>query len=395
MNLVDTSHSSASNGNGSATLFVVVLTSVVAVSTTTGLGVGSSWFDEQRILTLLVLVSISLYALTRPPSSVFPPALYAALVLGLVSSAFAARPYLALADWAVYCLMSFLVVASGPRPGGHDLRLAASLAVVVVATAYTAGVASNYVSSLLLGFPVGGETLLVGFSNPRFPAQLQALTIPLLPLALRVAPKGFWRGALCVVASLWWMCLIGSGSRTAWISLIVAALLVLTFGRASRNWLLSQCLLFLAGLALWLLLFLALPQVIGIPTQLESGRLSEFGSAVPRWSLWLLSFEAVRSHPLLGVGPMHFAYTYNPIAAHPHNFWIQLAGEWGLPAAVLAVVAVLAFFGRLVVAARRCADPVQQEVGMTLVAATETWSFRRVRPCLWLSSCWESPGCAA
>jgi hypothetical protein len=72
---------------------------------------------------------------------------------------------------------------------------------------------------------------------------------------------------------------------------------------------------------------------------------------------------------------MHFAYTYNPIAAHPHNFWIQLAGEWGLPAAVLAVFAVLAFFGRLVLAVRRCADPFQQEVGLTLVAATTAWGI--------------------
>jgi O-antigen ligase len=234
---------------------------------------------------------------------------------------------------------------------------------------------SNYVSSLLLGFPVGGETLLVGFSNPRFPAQLQALTIPLLPLAMRLAPKRLWRAAFFIVASLWWMCLIGSGSRTAWISLAVAALLMLTLGRAGRHWLLTQCLLFILGLVVWLVLFYAVPGFIGIPSQLEAGRLTDFGSAVPRWSLWMLSIEAVKADPMLGVGPMHFAYTYNPIAAHPHNFWLQLAGEWGLPAAVLAICTVLAFFLRLVGTARSCADPDQREIGATLVAATASWGI--------------------
>jgi O-antigen ligase len=373
MNLVDASDTSASAGNWTGTLVVVVLATVVAISSTTGLGVGSSWFDEQRSLLLLILATLAFCTLLRTQSESVSLALCATLILGLVSSLFAIRTYLALIDWAVYSLMSLLIATAYPRSSAHDLRLAASLAVLIVATAYSTGVVSNYVSSLLLGFPVGGETLLVGFSNPRFPAQLQALTIPFLPLAMRVAPRGFWRSALCVVASLWWMCLIGSGSRTAWISLAAAGLLMLIFGRAGRHWLFTQCLFFLAGLALWLAFFYGVPSLIGIASQLESGRLTSFGSAVPRWALWLLSLESVRAHPLLGVGPMHFAYTYNPIAAHPHNFWLQLAGEWGLPAAILAACTVLAFCVRLARAARSCADADQQEVGTTLVAATAAW----------------------
>lgn len=375
MNLVGVSETSTSSGNWVGTHVVFAVTCVVAVSATTGLGVGFSWFDEQRILSLLILVTTAVYTLLRTQRQRASLALCSALVLGLISSLFASRPQLALVDWSVYCLMSILIVSSYRQAGAHELKLAGSLAVVVVATAYTTGVVSNYVSSLLLGFPVGGETLLVGFSNPRFPAQLQALTIPLLPLAMRAAPKGLWRGALSVVASLWWMCLIGSGSRTAWVSLVGAALLMLAFGRAGRQWLFTQCLFFLAGLALWLLLFFALPSFIGVPTELESGRLTQFGSAVPRRFLWLLSLESVRTHPLLGVGPMHFAYTYNPIAAHPHNFWLQLAGEWGLPASVLAVSVALGFFGRLAKSAYRCTDSIQQEVGVTLVAATTAWGI--------------------
>jgi putative inorganic carbon (hco3(-)) transporter len=43
----------------------------------------------------------------------------------------------------------------------------------------------------------------------------------------------------------------------------------------------------------------------------------------------------IAENPLLGVGPMHFAYYANTVAAHPHNALLQLASEWGIPAALL------------------------------------------------------------
>jgi hypothetical protein len=108
-------------------------------------------------------------------------------------------------------------VARAAQPS--TVETTAALAGAIIPTAYVTGVVANYASALLLDFPVGAETLLVGFSNPRFPAQLQVLTIPLLPLAMQRAPSAFWRVCLGVVAALWWMCFIGSGSRTGWIAI--------------------------------------------------------------------------------------------------------------------------------------------------------------------------------
>jgi hypothetical protein len=53
--------------------------------------------------------------------------------------------------------------------------------------------------------------------------------------------------------------------------------------------------------------------------------------------LWQQSIEMIISRPLLGFGPMHFADVPNSIAAHPHQAFLQLACEWGLPLALLIV----------------------------------------------------------
>jgi hypothetical protein len=177
--------------------------------------VGASWFDEQRITLLIALAVTALlaWALRSTPIDKATALLAVALALGLFSSTLAPRPYVAVVDWSVYFLMALLIL-SARTTQSSTVETTAALTGAVVPAAYVTGVVANYVSELLLDFPVSPETLLVGFSNPRFPAQLQVLTIPLLPLALQRAPTAFWRICLVVVATLWWMCFIGSGSRT-------------------------------------------------------------------------------------------------------------------------------------------------------------------------------------
>jgi O-antigen ligase len=54
-----------------------------------------------------------------------------------------------------------------------------------------------------------------------------------------------------------------------------------------------------------------------------------------RISLWKQAWSMIQTYPWLGVGPMHYAWYPNAIAAHPHNSILQLAAEWGLPATLL------------------------------------------------------------
>jgi O-antigen ligase len=297
-----------------------------------------------------------------------------ALALGVVSALFAARPFVAMADWSVYCLMTVLVVGASAA-SSRAVELTAALAAAVVATSYVGGVFANYASALLTGFPIAFDTLLVGFSNSRFPAQLQVLTVPLLPLVFHLAPKGFWRGCAAVVAATWWMCLIGSGSRTGWIAIVAVAFLVPFVGAEGRRWAKAQACFAAAGLLLWVVLFHLVPALLALPTALETDRFANFVSVSARWTLWRISVESALAHPLLGLGPMHFAYVNNGFGAHPHNFWLQLAAEWGLPVALALAGVAAVFFGRIARAVMVEADPARKPAGIALLASMGAWGI--------------------
>jgi O-antigen ligase len=357
---------------------VLLLAASVAISSTIGVGIGDSWFDEQRIIGLVAfVVSALLCGVVQSSEGTATRgnwALLAALVIGLLSAALAVRPLVAAFDWSVYCLIAVLVL-SARCPSHSVLAKTAALAGTIVPTAYVTGVVANYLSASMLGFPVGSETLLVGFSNPRFPAQLQTLTIPLLPLAFLLAPSRFWRSALALVAALWWMCLIGSSSRTAWIAVAAVTALVSFFGTEGRRSAQLQAVFALGGAILWVLFFHLLPSALSFNAVTETGRFSNFASVGSRWTLWRISLDYATGAPLLGIGPMHFAYENNGEGAHPHNFWLQLAAEWGLVAAVLVAATAVVFFTRLVGACRREVDTLKRPTGLSVLAVVGAWGI--------------------
>lgn len=356
---------------------VLLLGTSVALSSTTGLGIGDSWFDEQRFIGLAAFAVSALLCLVSPVGRTVARGgwpLLAALTIGLLSSILAARPLVAAFDWSVYCLIAVLVL-SARCPSHSSLANTTALIAAIVPAAYVTGVVANYVSASMLGFPVGSETLLVGFSNPRFPAQLQTLTIPLLPLAFMLAPSRFWRGALAVVAVLWWMCLIGSGSRTGWIAVAAVTSMLSFFGIEGRRSVRLQTTFALGGALVWVVFFHLLPSVLSLTAVTEADRFSNFASFGSRWNLWRISLDSALAQPLFGIGPMHFAYENNGEAAHPHNFWLQLAAEWGFVAAVLVGSTTAVFLIRLARACRREADALKQATGISVLAAVGAWGI--------------------
>ena len=350
---------------------------VVAISSTTGVGIGDSWFDEQRILATAALIVVALGCLATWCSSsrdvdYGTPLLLVALILGLVSACLAQRPFVALVEWSTVVLAVWTIVSA--RVGGFKgLQFSAAAVVVVVSVAYQAGVVANYVSAVLLGFPVGDETFLVGFSNARFPAHLQLLTMPLFPLALAVIPRGSWRIALSLAFALWWTCLIGSGSRTAWVALLCTVLFSALLNPSGRRYARIQCWGALSGFALYAVFFRLIPLVFDFPVELDLARLASKSSLVSRVMLWRTELDAIVESPLVGVGPMHFAYVYNGIAAHPHNLWLQFASEWGSVAAVSFAIVTL---GALFKAARLLRHKEEQPypaLGVGLTSSFVAW----------------------
>ena len=81
--------------------------------------------------------------------------------------------------------------------------------------------------------------------------------------------------------------------------------------------------------------------------------------------LWQLSWQAIESSPLLGIGPMQFAALDSRVGAHPHNWPLQIAAEWGLPALALLVVAI----SHVIRAVRRAPSNEYGLASITLAAA--------------------------
>jgi hypothetical protein len=79
---------------------------------------------------------------------------------------------------------------------------------------------------------------------------------------------------------------------------------------------------------------LGIPQLMDLPAAFLH-RTDDIISLSRREVLWTTSLAYAAQHPLLGVGPMHYAYWANGIAAHPHNAVLQWLAEWGIPAGVL------------------------------------------------------------
>lgn len=349
----------------------------MALATTTGLGIGGSWFDEQRILlTPACLLSALLTLAWRRTEEGGDRLAWVMMLLaaaGAMSSWLSPRPQPALLEVAVLMLVAVTVVGS-TSVDARSARAAAASFAVIVSAAYVTGVVANIFSAWIVQMPIGRDTFLVGFSNPRFPAQLQALTLPLLPLAMAAVRHRGARLGAGVVFALWWMCLIGSGSRTAWLALVVASLLLFFVGPAGRSWLKWQLAFAATGTALYVVVFFALAPLIGAQVELESGRLQEGGSIAARLQLAQLALKMAAAHPLLGVGPMHFAYVDNGLGAHPHNFWLQLAAEWGIPVSVLvAALAGVLLVRVLKIARATAADPEEGLVASSLLAALVAW----------------------
>ena len=322
-----------------------------------GFGLGFSWHNEQRLAQLFVfftfVILVSTTALRHSLISAFLTlrrdvrvCLAIVFVLGAVSAMLAPMPNQAILEWASFLMLLACTfgLAGVSRVFAERFDYYALWVVVSSVTAYTIGVALAYSATFVERMPVHVWELFHGFSNVRFFGHFQSMTLPLLVVpALLWTLKPYQRIGLFVLSSAWWMLAIASGTRGTWLAMMLAISVGMTCGRLGRVWAVKQVVGALSGLAAYLLLFSLLPELLGIPViGLAGSRFSDISSLSGREVLWLASVEMLKAHPLLGVGPMHFAYYPNGVAAHPHNSVLQWAVEWGVPSALLAIYCVQA-----------------------------------------------------
>lgn len=189
--------------------------------------------------------------------------------------------------------------------------------------------------------PIPGITrriLFPGFSNIRFFSDYQAFLLLLLPTALnQLTSKGITRSLGAVLVAFFFALAVIAGSRSLIASHIILHLvLLLLFGKRYHPFLIEQLRFWVLGFIIFSAITWILPLILFSSSgdSLEAMNLARADSS-HRSELWAWAWEYIQLHPLLGLGPMHYASLPNVLAAHPHNLILQFASEWGVPSTLL------------------------------------------------------------
>jgi O-antigen ligase len=242
------------------------------------------------------------------------------------------------------------------------------------------------------------QTSLFRFSWPRFYNQMQTWMIPVMLALPLMFPGKRLAAVVCItVLGLHWYIILFTGARGSFLALAAALVFAVLFLPLQRRLVLRWHLPgFLLGAVLFGLVLIsfewraeqavdtgsvislrdtdagkrgALPggetsfyrQSVGRPMAHSSGRI---------W-MWKRALRETRQHPWLGLGPHNYPCTLRAGHGHPHNFPLQIAAEWGLPAAVagLLVICWVVLRATLLVRRRETLEPDRSRLEGGLVTS--------------------------
>lgn len=320
-----------------------------------------SWHDQQRmeqiaLLTIATFGGITCWRfeltnmLARLPSSVKWAWIFG-FGAGLVSVTLSAYPRFALTEWANLLLLLWLTLLwAGHITQAADLDKWNLRLVIAVAVVIAVKIMAGYLASLSSEMGLNSIVLFSdSFSNRRVFGQVAIILVPLMayPLIKSKLPR-FRQLSLFLLLSVWWMLIIVSGSRGTWLALCVASgLMAVGAWHASLPWLKLQVKAFVLGILLFTILFVWVPPLLGRGVLIEN-RLSDITTLSGREVIWSIAAAQIKTHPLLGVGPMHLSAIKNHIAAHPHNAALQIVSEWGIPASLALALPLIMGLGTLI-----------------------------------------------
>lgn len=312
-----------------------------------------SWHNEQRAVQLLLL---SLTAVLYATSAVFgtdawrahlQPALWwlAFLGLGVVSALTAQVPFAALAEVGLFAMLGSLVLLTAALTASRpaEMARAARYCAMLIAGAHVLAVSVRFFAAMNLGNGVHLDVFMLGYANPRFASALYAVLMPFVAaVAVDQREHHSLRVAALMSLSLLWTINLGLGTRGIWFAfgLAAPALLMLIGGRALIRIIGANVLAAAIGSLVFIGL-MAVPGSEGSAATVSQLSVERLQTLTSREVLWALSWEAIVRHPLLGLGPMHFATLESHVGAHPHNWLLQVAAEWGLPALAVLLFGLL------------------------------------------------------
>jgi O-antigen ligase len=327
-------------------LFALVAVVYVGLVPLLPMVAGKSWYDTARVaqgpLFLIAAVGLAFNQLLGGRSSL-RLASPVKVILGvlaclvLASCAHAEVPILAWREIAMLVGIASLVGSIAATTDAHWHRTLVGRGMILAAAAYSACMLVVLGLSMTAGVDLDNARLIFGYDNPRFLNHSQTAMLPLLVGVLAIEGLGkSWRALAWISLACQFTLLALTLGRATTLSLFVSAVLAaMLYGRAGRMFalrLLGGC---LSGLMLYWLLFRWLSGAMGISVGDTLNAAAGLESDHSRLYLWRIAVGFIAGSPWLGIGPMHFAHHPNHSGAHPHNIYLQVASEFGLPAALL------------------------------------------------------------
>lgn len=364
--------------------YMVVAGAVVSPLLIVSLVPGASFHDNQRIIETFIAAVGAAYAAVRccqPVSNgtISQSRIYHVLaiffLLGLGSSIAAYSSRFAFFEWANFLLLfSISSLISAEIVSRDDRFLDKILYLCVLGCAFYIFIEVVIYAAIL---NVGGQPLdsefFFGFSNYRFFNHVQTVTLPLLGLFVVRTDGKKKRIFGWAVISAWWALLFLSAGRGTFIGLLAGICVAWFYLRQQvLPWGWTMLWSALIGLAAYFLFYVLVPLALGL--QPFGFLFSVFGRTIEnpgssRWPLWVRAWEIMVAHPWLGAGPLHFAHFGRDVqlGAHPHNWILQIACEWGIPA-LLCLLTAIAFGFKRLLTIRQYLDPMDIKNHLTLAA---------------------------
>lgn len=311
----------------------------------------------------------------RLPGTASRPLFALLCMLVSLSSLGAAVPPLA---WREVVLIAGLVVlASGLAINWEreSTRRWLAIGIIIAPASYCV----TLLMAVTLGFAVGakveGWELIFGYANHRFLNHSQTVFIPLLAgIVALPALSARWRGLAGFALVISFALLVLTRGRGTMVALIAATAAAWFFGAQGRAFARRMLTAAVAGLVFHFVVFELIAEWL-TGAALRPEKLAGVDSIEARLFLWKRAAALIAESPWLGAGPMHFAHMPGrptdwdlfDAAAHPHNIYMQIGAEYGLPAAAIILTLVLGGLFHRMQALRR--QEGQQADGFPLTLA--------------------------
>jgi O-antigen ligase len=361
-----------------ASVGVVAVMLGVPLGSHLGFGIGAH--DASRLAQLVVLAFCSACLLISACLQSFKwgafdctTAVAAGMVVFLMLMAVGMAPDRVHALRELCLLLGLFAAAACVASLRFDRQVVALLSAIALGAAmYATVVFGIAVWVTASGLPLLHAEMFFGYDSYRFYNHVQTVTLPLLAVA--ACTPGVDRRLRTVAIygfALGFALLLLSAGRATMLSLLVAftATVLIFRGHARRFVAVIARGAAIGGMAFALLAW-ALPWWMGMsPATGGIGFPSDMSSDHSRFYLWKLAIAYIEESPWFGIGPMHYANRINPKAAHPHNVYLQIAAEWGVPILLLLVGFAVAAFRRLHRSVLTSQDRVDKTVGIGLFAA--------------------------